>query len=704
MKENTFKVRARLIEQLGEQLIKNESIALIELIKNAYDADASTVNLIMKNIDNPETGQIIIEDNGTGMDADIIRNVWLEAGSDYKKKMIENNQLTPVYKRRPLGEKGIGRFAVHKLGRKIEIISKKETEKEVYVLIDWDKFENVRYIHEIGIEVVEREPEVFINQTGTRLIISKLKNKWSPDEIKNIYRSILSFNNPFSKNENFNVNFEIDKKEWTEGLVTIDKILDYALFFVEAEIEEDRIKKFRYEFRPYSTMDKLQNRMVDENNQHIKKILKIVDKDNNPINTGNYKIGPIKFTAYIYDQDSKILKLGVSDTKGLKEYLKINGGIRIYRDGVRVYDYGEPENDWLELDIRRVNVPAKRISNNLILAAIELDRMHSTDLIEKTNREGFIENNAYLTFKSAILYLLNVIESERNIDKEKIRTYYGSKEKSQPVVNSILDLKNVIEEKIKDEPTRMELIKYLDRIEKDYETISETLLKAAGAGLNLSVVVHEMEKIISELKILIDKEITGDRIKTLVKHLSNLIEGYSALIRSRGKKKENIIKIIDQAIFNMEYRLEYHKIEIIKEYKNFRGNTEFSVVRNLLLNSLMNIIDNSIWWLDYSKKGMDDKKKIFINLIEYPYEHISIVIADNGCGFALPADEMIKPFVSAKPDGMGLGLHIVNEVMLAHHGKLLFPDESDYKDFGFPEEFKTGAIVVLSFKKEQLWK
>lgn len=702
MKENTFKVRARLIEQLGEQLIKNESIALIELIKNAYDADASTVNLIMKNIDNPETGQIIIEDNGTGMDADIIRNVWLEAGSDYKKKMIENNQLTPVYKRRPLGEKGIGRFAVHKLGRKIEIISKKETKKEVYVLIDWDKFENVRYIDEVGIEVIEREPEVFINQTGTRLIISKLKNKWSPDEIKNIFRSILSFNNPFSKNENFNVNFEIDKKEWTEGLITIDKILDYALFFVEAEIEEDRIKKFRYEFRPYSTMDKLQNRMVDENNEDIKRISKIVDKDNNPINTGKYKIGPIKYTAYIYDQDSKLLKLGVSDTKGLKEYLKKNGGIRIYRDGVRIYDYGEPENDWLELDIRRVNVPAKRISNNLILAAIDLDRMQSTDLVEKTNREGFIENEAYITFKSAILYLLNVIENQRIIDKEKIRTYYGTKEKSQPVVNSIRDLKNVIEEKIKDEPTRRELIKYLDRIEKDYESLSETLLKAAGAGLNLSVVVHEMEKIISELKILIDKEIIGDRIKTLVKHLSNLIEGYSALIRSRGKKKENIIKIIDQAIFNMEYRLEYHKIEIIKEYKTFSENTELSVVRNLLLNSLMNIIDNSIWWLDYSKKGMDDKKKIFINLIEYPYEHISIVIADNGCGFALPADEMVKPFVSAKPDGMGLGLHIVNEVMLAHNGKLLFPDESDYKDFGVPEEFKTGAIVVLSFKKEQV--
>ncbi|MDH7554126.1 MAG: ATP-binding protein, partial [Spirochaetota bacterium] len=221
---------------------------------------------------------------------------------------------------------------------------------------------------------------------------------------------------------------------------------------------------------------------------------------------------------------------------------------------------------------------------------------------------------------------------------------------------------------------------------------------------SLSVVVHEMEKIISELKILIDKEITDDRIKTLVKHLSNLIEGYSALIRSRGMKKENIIKIIDQAIFNMEYRLEYHKIEIIKKYQTFRGDIEVSVVRNLLLNSLMNIIDNSIWWLDYSKKGTEKRKKIFINLVEYPKEHISIVIADNGCGFALPAEEIVKPFVSAKPDGMGLGLHIVSEVMLAHQGKLLFPDESNYKDYDVPKEFKKGAIVVLSFKKEQVWK
>ena len=703
MKENknVFKVNARLIEQLGEQLIKNENIAFSELIKNSYDADASEVRIIMKNVDNPETGEIIIEDNGCGMDAEIIRNFWLVPGSDYKKKLIDENYLTPVYKRKPLGEKGIGRFAVHKLGRKIEIVSRKENCDEVYVFIDWNKFTQVNFIDEVGIDVIEREPQVFDgNKKGTRLIIKDLKKKWDKRDLQEVYLSILSFNNPFEKKSNFYVSFEVDKQEWLNDVIKLDNIFDYALYYVEAELEGDSIKKFKYEFRPFPAMDKLEKRTVTHNDEQIKKILKMIDKRNKVVDLNNFKIGPVKFRAYIYDRETKILKLGLSDPKGLKEYLDTNGGVRIYRDGIRVYDYGEPENDWLDLDIRRVNVPAKRISNNIIIAAIDLDREKSTDLVEKTNREGFIENQAYLTFKSAILYLFSIIETQRNIDKEKIRLFYGAGEKKQPVITTIQELKDVINEKIKDESTRREIIKYLYRIEKDYETISETLLKAAGAGLNLAVVVHEIEKITGELKIIVDRTESAERVKTLVRHLSNLIEGYASLIRSRGKKNENLIKIIDQAVFNLEYRLEYHRINLIKKYLEYKGKTDLMMVRNLIVNSIMNIIDNSIWWLDYYNKNTGKPKKIFIDIVDdKPPGHISVVIADNGNGFALPPEEAIKPLVSAKPDGMGLGLHIVNEVMIAHQGKLLSPDEKDYFEYRVPEEFKKGAIIVLSFKR-----
>ena len=698
MKEElTFKPRARLIHQLGDQLIKNESIAFLELVKNAYDADASKVNVVIKEANNPAKGQIIIKDNGCGMDMDIIKNVWLEVGTDFKSEIRE----TQLYKRHPLGEKGIGRFAVHKLGNKIELVSKRQNKKEIYFSINWNEIEKYKYIGEIPINLFEREPKIFKgNNTGTYISITSLKNKWDRGSIRDLYRSIIAFNNPFSQSSNFSVNFNIDNVEWIQDLLKPDKVKDSALYLVEAKLEGDRIKKFKYEFRPYDTMEKLQKRIVDETDIQIKKILKMVTKDDKSIDLNNHKIGPVKFSAYIFDRETKILRLGLTDIKGLKEYLNINGGIRIYRDGIRVYDYGEPENDWLELDIRRVNVPAKKISNNLILGAIELNREQSKDLIEKTNREGFVENEAYLTFKSAILYLLNVIENQRNIDKEKIRLFYGTKEKSQPVIASINELKSVVEEKIKDDATRNEIIRYLNRIEKEYEDINEILLKSAGAGLNLSVVIHEMEKILNELKKVVENGKVNERIVTLVRHLSNLVEGYSELIRSSGKKKEGIIKIIDQVIFNMEYRLNYHSIKLQKEYKNYKGDNNIPVVRNLLLNSIMNIIDNSIWWLDYTKKDKNEEKKLFINLVDKPEGYMSIIVADNGCGFALPSEEIIKPFVSAKPDGMGLGLHIVSEVMKAHNGLLQFPDDSEIDDYSIPEAYKSGAIIVLSLRRD----
>jgi len=699
MLDKIFKVTSHIFELLGEQLVKNENVALLELVKNAYDADASEVNVIMKEVDNPTNGQIIIEDNGCGMDMGIIKNVWLEAGTDFKSKITE----TPIYHRHPLGEKGIGRFAVHKLGNKIELVSKQQNKKEIYFSINWDEIKKYKYIDEIPINLVEREPEIFKgDKTGTHIVITSLKNIWDRGSIRDLYRSIIAFNNPFNPSSNFRVNFNIDNVDWIQDLLTPDKVKDYAIYYVEAELEGDRIKKFRYEFRPYSTMNKLQKRVVDETDEQIKKVLEMVDRDNKSINLNNHKIGRVNFSAYIFDRETKILRLGLSDIKGLKEYLNLNGGIRIYRDGIRVYDYGEPENDWLELDIRRVNVPAKRISNNLILGAIELNREQSKDLIEKTNREGFIENEAYLTFKSAILYLLNVIENQRNIDKEKIRLFYGTKEKSQPVIASINELKSVVEEKIKDDVTRNEIIWYLNRIEKEYEDINEILLKSAGAGLNLSVVIHEMEKILDELKriIAVEKERLNKRVVVLINHLIDLGDGYAALIRSSGRKRGKITNIIDQAIFNLEFRLNYHHIKLYKQYKSYKGNDDVQFVKNLLLASLMNIIDNSIWWLDYTKKDKNEEKKLFINLVDKPEGYLSIVIADNGCGFALPSEEIIKPFVSAKPDGMGLGLHIVSEVMKAQNGLLLFPEDNEIEDYNIPAEYESGAIIILMLNKE----
>jgi signal transduction histidine kinase len=694
-KKNTvFKPRARLLLQLGDQLIKNESIALLELVKNSYDADSTHVNILMEKIDNQDKGRIVIEDNGIGMNMDIIQNVWMEPASDYKEKLLDEKEEKRQFKRLPLGEKGIGRFSVYKLGEQIELITKMKGNKEIVININWKEFHSSKYLDEMGIKISERSPEIFKgSKTGTKIIIKKLKTSWTKQMIRDVYRAVNSLCSPFDAPDSFLVNFDTDKKEWLKGLLSWEEICDFSLFSVECEMEGQHITKFNYNFTPWQTMKKLQPRKITEKDEQVRKISKMVDRNNASIDLSNAKIGKVKFEALIYDRDARVLKLGVQDKRGLKEYLNANGGIRVYRDGIRVYDYGEQGNDWLDLGTRRINVPTKRISNNIILGAIHLSREKSRDLIEKTNREGFIDNEAYNVFRAAILYVLEKVEMFREIDKEKIRTFYGPTTSSEPVISDIEGLKKLVEKKVTDKKLKKNISVYLRRIEDNYRYINETLLKSAGAGLNLSVVIHEAEKITKELVKVIAKDKTSGRIISLVKHLSRLIENYSVIVRNTGRKKENLKELIEQAIFNIEFRLKAHNIEVIQKYpKNI---VELKCTRNLIIGTILNIIDNSIWWLEY---GEIKNKKIYISVTDEMLGFHSIILADNGPGFSLPTDEMVRPFISAKPDGMGLGLHIAKSVMDANAGELLFPSDSEVS---IPKEFRSGSIVAMAFRKEQ---
>lgn len=691
----TFKPRARLLLQLGDQLIKNESIALIELVKNSYDADANTVDIYMENVDEALEGTIIIEDDGYGMDLETVEKVWMEPGSDFKSEKFAKREASPKYNRLPIGEKGIGRFGVHKLGNQIEMTTKKDGHREVSVKIDWDIFNNFRYLEEVPVTITEREkPLKFKNgKTGTNIVISQLRKEWTRGVARNVRRTITSLVSPFATNDSFNASFNIiDKPNWFDGLLEWGDVKHFALFNFKVIIRESKIIDFEYSFMPWASMPNLHTRHININDPLIQQYLRVENEDGIPLPLNNYNIGDVVFEGFIFDRDSYLLRLGVSDKTGFKKYLDSNCGVRVFRDGLRVYDYGEPENDWLDMNLRRVNQPTKKLSKNIILGAVYLDRNKSTGLIEKTNREGFVENEEYYLFKNYIIHALNIIEILRYSDKSKMREFYGPTPKSEPVLSILGDLRDYVEKNVSEDFVKKEIIRSLVKIEDDYKRINENLLKAAGAGLSLSVVIHEVEKIISEVIKVLKVESASERVLKLVQHLSTLIDGYSEIIKKSTQTNEDLKNIIEQSLFNTEYRLQSHKIEVVKAYKTYQGKARTKVARSLLISSLMNIIDNSIFWLE--KSGVHNKR-IYVDIIEGEM-NVNIIIADNGVGFLLPTDEIIEPFVSAKPGGMGLGLHITNEIMLAHDGKLNFPD---WGDFEIPVDFKNGAILSLTFKK-----
>ncbi|MCK5026843.1 MAG: sensor histidine kinase [Candidatus Pacebacteria bacterium] len=725
-----FKPRARMLLQLGDQLIKTENIAVVELVKNSYDAGADNCEVFLKDIDNKNNGEIIIKDNGIGMTSKVIEEVWLEPGADFKK-LILNEQLnlfdySYTSKRIPIGEKGIGRFGVHKLGNYIEMVTKSaESKKEIVVKIDWEKFEDNKYLEDAKFDVVERNPEVFTNgKTGTYISVKKLKAEWDITKYKNLYRTINSLNSPFKNKgrDEFSVklHLEIEDKEkqqkWTEKMLTIDEIKDSALWKLECTVSGNKIIKFRYKFMPYTQMDKLEGHTITEKDKIFESysVLKR-GKKGDILDLSKHKIGEFKLEMYVFYLGSKVLRFGVSDTTQLDKFLAENGGVRVYRDNMRIYSYGEREDDWLGLDQQRITNLGGRIGNKLILGAISLERELSVDLEEKTNREGFLENEAYADFKESILYTIGIFNNFRNLDKAKIKEFYEGVVKSEPVLHSIDELRTFTKEKIeglsedlssgkKEEvgKIQIDIISHLDVIEKQYIETHDILIKSAGAGLNLSVVIHEIEKRIRELekvvKTLGENELNIENLtktKGLVESISKLIGNYASLVSNKQKKSTSLARVVEDAIFNTSFRFDAHKTEIIKKFKE-RKDIKIVCAANVIVGALLNIFDNSLYWLN--SYGVD-KKRIYVDFVDYENE-IGILIADNGKGFTIAPEDAIRPFISMKTppgSGTGLGLHIVDQTMRIHKGKFLI---RDFKEINIPKEFSKGAIIELIFKKK----
>ena len=172
--QDFFKITPRVIAHLGEDLIKNESIAVLELVKNSYAAYASKCEEYFEE-KNGKVVSIQICDNGHGMNAETIKDVWLVIGTDNKKKILQQEGIM----RYPLGEKGIGRLGVHKLGKEITLISKTASDPEVELTIDWKQLESAKSIDNfpVGINTNLFPLHFAENETGTKIIITSLKSE-----------------------------------------------------------------------------------------------------------------------------------------------------------------------------------------------------------------------------------------------------------------------------------------------------------------------------------------------------------------------------------------------------------------------------------------------------------------------------------------------------------------------------------------------
>jgi signal transduction histidine kinase len=696
--KKSFSISPRILSHLGEDLIKNESIALLELVKNSYDACAKkcSINFVSEN---GKLNKIIIEDDGFGMSKETIENVYLTVGTDFKYKNIEPN----ICGRIPLGEKGIGRLGIHKLGNKIRLHTKAKGSDQITLLIDWNTLNEAKTMSDFQIDVTENEiADVFGNETGTLIVIEDLKTNWDRRELREVFRNLNSLNSPFSEtNESFKVDIKSTDNLF-EGLPNFEDIRESALYFGHCKMENNQITEFNYNFKPWETLNKVDKGRHKGIDQLSDKELIIVDYDNCEIDLIENKIGTIEFDLIIFELDSQIFSYVNSEKKSIKDYLRENGGVRVYREGVRVYDYGEKDTDWLGLDLRRINRYGGNVSNNIIIGSVKIKRADSFGLREKSNREGFIENESYFKFVSAVDYALSLFVRERNVDKTILATLYKKHKVIEPVLSDLNEVIQYVQEEVKNETNKNEILKYLLRINKQYVEVKEILIKSANAGLNLSIVIHEIEKLISQLTGSIQRNETEKSINISLM-LEKIIRGYSAMIKKSDIKNTSLSKIIKIALDNYEFRFSDHKITVISNWRDSDLNAYLAESESISV--LTNLLDNAIYWLSYARKE-DRKISIYItDQIKIEGKDFnSIVISDNGPGFNIPPDVAIKPFMTGKPHniGSGLGLHVGTEMMKGMKGHLIFLDKYD---INFPNIIMDNkvdkAIIAICFPKEK---
>ena len=705
-----FRPRARILQLLGDELIGSARLAVFELVKNAYDADARMVRIVLADVESANAS-IVVEDDGDGMTLETIRDIWLVPGHDHRARQRAALRRTRRG-RLPLGEKGLGRFAAHKLGNRIEVVSRARGESECVVSIDWDALIRQQNLSDATVHVTTREP-VFFSQdnTGTRITISSLRAKWTRGEVRRLQRQITSITSPFERgSDEFSPWLEVPgRDEWVADVPDADTLLERAPWYYRFRFDDGRFD-WQYRFRGVAGI-KLEDRDAKSEEDEPLLIAPEIDMsevDDIGLEKGRPRsiranaslaegIGTVGGELYVFDRDPAVLsKLG--EPRLIKNYLDENGGIRLYRDGIRVYNYGERDDDWLGLDLRRVNTPARMLSRNIVVGAIDLSLESSTGLREKTNREGFVENAALGRLKQIVLGALTPLEVEREKDKSHIRRVVGGAQDREMklIKRPLRELRSAADE----HGLKEEFEPLIDKLERDYNELRDSMLRAGLSGMGLAVFFHEVEHGVRGLCELIETGGEREAIQLRARELAGILGGFADLLR-KGKRRPNSLKNLIRRVRDINrVRFRKHHVRLdCPALEDDAPDVTTSFVFGLALGALNNLLDNAFYWLQVRwPEGDGDASERAIHLsinLDMAFGP-SVVVADTGTGLQDGPDELVRPFFSRRPEGMGLGLYYAHMVMELGGGHLEFPDRSEAE---VPEAFD-GAVVALVFPQE----
>ena len=704
-----IRARSHILKLLGEELIGDDRLAVFELVKNGYDADATAVTVAV-DVNSGPAKSIVVQDTGTGMTLDDITGKWLELATDSKRK--DRSVRTRRFRRLPLGEKGVGRVASFKLGRYVTLTTRAAGQPEYEASIDWDELlEQGPYLENLTVRINENdEPKLFSGKaTGTRIEISGLRREeWTRGDLRRLYRLVTSLASPFRTPDQFKVSFSAPGRENdVADLIAPNQFLDYAVWKFSFSLT-GKSYDWEYSFNPphwkgvkADSKQKKGDRLLLAPAFDEEGLKRRNQEDDDALLLGPNDldgIGPIQGRIYGYYRRSEVLNATGSSSQ-MKSWLDDQTGVRVYRDGVRVFTYGERNDDWLGLNARRINAPSGKLGTHSVVSAIHLNLDQSQGLREKTNREGFDENDAYFRLRRTVLSVFEHLERLHADDRKALDNVIRGTGDEKPVrfTEAIGHLRVGLREHRLDKSFG----KDIDAIEQEFVQLRDVMVNAGTAGLNLAVIFHEIEREVDALATAVERGIDSSRVREQIEHLYQLLHGFAPLLKKNPSRLMFASEIVRAASRIRESRFTFHKVVfsaplLQKEEPDFRVRG----ASNLLTGALGNLLDNALYWARY-RRERDERKEPGAVLVRSDWDKNSnsgmIAVVDNGPGFSIPLDRASEAFFTTRPGGMGLGLYFANLVMEQVGGELTVHSASELRDeIDIPKAYD-GAAVVMRF-------
>lgn len=686
-----FTADAGLVSRLGKELVARQETAVSELVKNAYDADATEVELVFVNASDPG-GTLVIEDNGSGMTRDQLLRGFMRLATSLK---IEE-PISKRFGRRRAGKKGIGRFAVQRLGDELVLTTQTVEDENAHRLtIEWASYETEEELQAIPnkIEVLKKE-----RREGTTIEIRGLRDGWSDAQISRVYRYVLELMQPFpiaksskkGKDPGFKATFFRKTGGKRIPIASEDRmVFDYAAATIHGRVDERGAATWSIQSKRYGLNE--EHKLGRDEASKMDRFRHLRD---------------VKLVAHYFIYDSAHIP-GQQLTR-IMELARQQGGIRLYRNGFRVLPYGEHLNDWLGLDEKyRRRVILAPIGNQNWFGYVEVFDPEGK-FEEVSSREGLTKNDQ---FNELVEFASNVLTKAamRLAPLRDVKATAGQKgfqskrvrRSSATIPADLARAADVVDESAKaaDREGRREeaqklrsTSRVLRRAGTDTEEIlqEEAMLRILSSlGLAIGIFTHEVRLRLIESAVILRDAIDGaEKHNSVVDQLKELNKAFTVLRKYTAYFDKGISQSVTRELEPIDLDWEIH--DFIRGFKpiadrdgikfvdpdiELRGKKTIPMHKSEWASILTNLFTNSRKAI---RRQRPDHGKISIRAwIEG--QNIVIDFLDNGDGIAEEhRSKVFEPFFTtthaveegAIEDlaGTGLGLTIVSNIISAYGG------------------------------------